>query len=158
LSETLLLSPLQLATAYAVFANGGYLIKPYIVDFVLNVKGKKIYQSAPVVSAQKGDASILNRTVALHVVSSRNVEMINTRLMRRFQRETLDRRTTQDQAMEWAGRLGNDKQGINHWFVGYDDKKVVVVWFGSKTAEKMKSGLRSTVLPIGLNFIRQAEK
>ncbi len=40
-------SPLQTARAYAVFANGGYLIEPYIVQRVEGVDGEILYENRP---------------------------------------------------------------------------------------------------------------
>ena len=41
------LTPLEIARGYAVFANGGYLIKPYILDKVIDRDGNVIYQANP---------------------------------------------------------------------------------------------------------------
>ncbi len=41
------LTPLQVATGYAVFANGGYLVSPYILDKVIDRNGNVIYQATP---------------------------------------------------------------------------------------------------------------
>ncbi len=41
------LSPLQMATGYATFANGGYRVKPYYVDRIEDANGKLLQQSAP---------------------------------------------------------------------------------------------------------------
>ena len=40
-------SPLQMARGYSVFANGGYLIEPYIVQRVEDVNGEVLYQNQP---------------------------------------------------------------------------------------------------------------
>lgn len=39
---------LQMATAYAAIANGGTLMKPYIVSKVMNLNGNVVYQNSPV--------------------------------------------------------------------------------------------------------------
>ena len=39
------LTPLQIASGYAVFANGGYRVKPYIVDKIIDRKGNIVYQT-----------------------------------------------------------------------------------------------------------------
>lgn len=38
------LTPLELVTGYAVFANGGYLVTPYVIDKILNEENEIIYQ------------------------------------------------------------------------------------------------------------------
>tara|TARA_B100000780_G_scaffold275589_1_gene242479 strand:+ start:17244 stop:19742 length:2499 start_codon:yes stop_codon:yes gene_type:complete len=39
------LTPLQIASGYAVFANGGYRVKPYILDKIIDRKGNIVYQA-----------------------------------------------------------------------------------------------------------------
>ncbi len=39
-------TPLQMAAAYAVFANGGYRVTPHFVDSVANVGGGTLYQAS----------------------------------------------------------------------------------------------------------------
>jgi len=41
------LTPLEVARGYAAFANGGYRVEPYLVDRVLDVNGKIVYQALP---------------------------------------------------------------------------------------------------------------
>lgn len=43
-------TPLEMARAYAVFDNGGYLIEPYIIDRILDNQGNEIYKANPVVA------------------------------------------------------------------------------------------------------------
>jgi penicillin-binding protein 1A len=45
-------SPLQMARAYAVFSNGGYLIEPYIISRVELGNGDVIYQNQPLTVCQ----------------------------------------------------------------------------------------------------------
>lgn len=43
----ILATPLQILTAYAAFANGGLLMKPYTVKSILNVTGETIWEASP---------------------------------------------------------------------------------------------------------------
>ena len=40
-------TPLQMAVGYAVFANGGYRVKPFLIDRIANASGKVVWQAAP---------------------------------------------------------------------------------------------------------------
>ena len=42
------LTPLELATGYAVFANGGYLVKPYVITKILDDQNNVIFEHKPV--------------------------------------------------------------------------------------------------------------
>ncbi|WP_371930721.1 penicillin-binding protein 1A [Alishewanella sp. SMS8] len=46
------LTPLEVVTGYAVFANGGHLVQPYVVDKVINAEGKVVYQHQPLLACQ----------------------------------------------------------------------------------------------------------
>lgn len=41
------LTPLQVATGYAVFANGGYKVEPYLVEKILNFDGHAVFEALP---------------------------------------------------------------------------------------------------------------
>lgn len=43
-------TPLEMARAYAVFDNGGYLIEPYIIDRIIDAQGYELYQANPVIA------------------------------------------------------------------------------------------------------------
>ncbi|MDP4527873.1 penicillin-binding protein 1A [Alkalimonas delamerensis] len=47
------LTPLELANGYAVFANGGYLVDPYVIDRIYNEEGELIYQHQPRIACPK---------------------------------------------------------------------------------------------------------
>ncbi len=49
---TAAVSPLTMARAYAVFANGGFLVDPYFVDRVVDRDGKEVYKSQPAVACR----------------------------------------------------------------------------------------------------------
>nr|WP_252738827.1 penicillin-binding protein 1A [Colwellia sp. D2M02] len=44
------LTPLEIATGFAAFANTGYLISPYIIDRIENSEGEIIYQADPLMA------------------------------------------------------------------------------------------------------------
>ncbi|MEW5682473.1 MAG: PBP1A family penicillin-binding protein [Pseudomonadota bacterium] len=47
------LTPLELVTGYAVFANGGYLVTPYVIDKVLSDEGEVIFEQNPAIACQQ---------------------------------------------------------------------------------------------------------
>ncbi len=52
---TLPATPLQMATGYATFANGGYKVVPYLIDRIENSAGKVLFQAAPLVVCRSCD-------------------------------------------------------------------------------------------------------
>ncbi|MEG9475018.1 penicillin-binding protein 1A [Mannheimia indoligenes] len=52
-------TPLEMARAYAVFNNGGYLIEPYIIDRIIDAQGYELYQANPVVACSVCDNPVI---------------------------------------------------------------------------------------------------
>lgn len=46
-------TPLEMARAYAVFDNGGYLIEPYIIDRILDSQGNELFKANPAIACLK---------------------------------------------------------------------------------------------------------
>lgn len=46
-------SPIMMARAYAVFANGGFLVDPYFIDSIVDRDGKEVYKAHPVVACRR---------------------------------------------------------------------------------------------------------
>jgi penicillin-binding protein 1A len=44
------LTPLEVATGFAAFANGGFLVKPYLIERIENSEGEIIYQADPAIA------------------------------------------------------------------------------------------------------------
>lgn len=52
-------TPLEMARAYAVFDNGGYLIEPYIIDRIIDAQGYELYQANPVIACSICDHPVV---------------------------------------------------------------------------------------------------
>ena len=46
-------TPLQMASAYAVFANGGYRVAPYLIARITDAKGNVLSEAKPVVGGRE---------------------------------------------------------------------------------------------------------
>ncbi|HET6629788.1 MAG TPA: PBP1A family penicillin-binding protein [Woeseiaceae bacterium] len=46
-------TPLDMAQAYATFANGGYAVEPYIIQAIFNAEGKALYRADPAVVCRR---------------------------------------------------------------------------------------------------------
>ncbi|HSI41997.1 MAG TPA: penicillin-binding protein 1A [Xanthobacteraceae bacterium] len=115
-------SVLELASAYAPFANGGVGVVPHVIDSVRDDKGKVIYSSA-------GDN-------LGQVVSPAYVGMMN-----RMLRETLLTGTARRADLPgWpaAGKTGTSQDYRDAWFVGYTNRFVTAVWLGNDDASPTK--------------------
>ena len=66
------LTPLEIVSGYALFANGGYQVKPYLLDKVVDRNGKIIYQAVP--ASACSDCTITNNSIESRDTSSSNVD------------------------------------------------------------------------------------
>jgi penicillin-binding protein 1A len=108
-------SPLELVSAYAPFANGGFAVAPHVIERVRDAGGKTLYARA---------------TQALgRIVDARYVAMMNGMM-----HETLISGTARHADLPgWAaaGKTGTSQDFRDAWFVGYTAHLVAGVWLGN---------------------------
>jgi len=108
-------SPLELVSAYAPFANGGFAVAPHVIERVRGADGKTLYARA---------------TQALgRIVDARHVAMMNGMM-----HETLVSGTARHADLPgWAaaGKTGTSQDFRDAWFVGYTAHLVAGVWLGN---------------------------
>jgi penicillin-binding protein 1A len=113
---------LELAGAYAPFANGGHGVLPHIITRVRDGDGKVLYQRR---------RSTIGQVVALNDVGAMN-DMLNA---------TIRFGTGQKAAIEGheaAGKTGTTQSFRDAWFVGYTAHYVGGVWIGNDNGRRMK--------------------
>ena len=101
-------TPLQVAGAYAVFANGGYRITPYLIDRVTDSNGKVIMQSKPVVAGDAAARAIDPRTAWIMDDILRGVATYGTAARARVLLKRND----------IAGKTGTTNESVDAWFSG----------------------------------------
>ena len=134
-------TPLELVTAYAPFANGGIAVQPHIILRVKTAQGKLLYQ-------RKGAS--FGR-----VIEPQHVAMMNTMMQ-----ETLTTGTAKRAELpNWqaAGKTGTSQDYRDAWFVGYTGLLVGGVWLGNddNSPTRRASGAN---LPVDIwsRFMREA--
>jgi penicillin-binding protein 1A len=108
-------SPLEMVSAYATFANGGMAAAPHIVERVRAADGHVLYDRA---------AQPLGR-----IVDARYVGMMNTMMQ-----QTLLSGTARNASLPgWqaAGKTGTSQDFRDAWFIGYTAHLVTGVWLGN---------------------------
>jgi penicillin-binding protein 1A len=116
-------SVLEMAGAYAPFANGGYGVLPYVIKRIKNADGKVLYE-------RKGNGPGA-------VISATYVGMMNAML-----RETVRQGTATRAAIKgWdvAGKTGTSQDYRDAWFIGYTATMVTAVWLGNDDSSPMRS-------------------
>jgi penicillin-binding protein 1A len=108
-------SPFELVSAYATFANGGFAISPHVVERIRTADGKTLYQRS---------AQPLGR-----VVDARYIGMMNTMMQQTLLSGTA--RTASLPGWQAAGKTGTSQDYRDAWFIGYTSHLVAGVWLGN---------------------------
>ncbi|WP_442594282.1 penicillin-binding protein 1A [Parapusillimonas sp. JC17] len=143
-------TPLQLAGAYAVFANGGYRVPPYLIDHVTDSAGKVIMQSKPIMAGDAAARAIDPRTVYVMNDMMRGVATQGTgaRVHRELKRNDI------------GGKTGTTNDSHDAWFAGFTPKLVGIAWMGFDQPRSLGSSETGggASLPIWLNYMRTTLK
>jgi penicillin-binding protein 1A len=136
-------TPLSLAAAYAVFANGGHAITPWHLLRVTDKDGNVLEQFSP--------------PPLRPAIDARNA-FITTSLMR-----DVIRRGTATAAMslgrqDIAGKTGTTNEHHDAWFAGFQATRVAVAWMGYDQPRPLGSGETGggTALPIWVRYMSEA--
>jgi penicillin-binding protein 1A len=142
-------TPLQMAGAYAVFANGGYKVSPYLISKVTDADGKILSQANP---DQAGDEK--NR-----VIDERNAFLMDSMLKDVVRFGTATKALALKRS-DISGKTGTTNDSIDAWFAGYQPKLVGIAWIGYDQPKNL--GNRETggglALPIWINYMQKALK
>jgi penicillin-binding protein 1A len=143
-------TPLQLAGAYSVFANGGYRITPYLIDRVTDSSGKVVMQSKPLVAGDSAARAIDPRTAFVMDDMLRGVATYGTAARARAVLKRND----------IAGKTGTTNESVDAWFSGYTPSLEATAWLGYDQPKSL--GSRETgggaALPIWLSYMQEMLK
>src|SRR6185503_15565052 len=142
-------TPLQMAGAYAVFANGGYRVKPWFISRIEDNRGEVLYAAKPEVAG----------TDAERVLDERNA-FIMTTLMRDVVRYGTAARAMSLGRQDLAGKTGTTNDHVDAWFAGFQGRLVAIAWIGYDTPTNL--GTNETggmaALPIWMAYAAKALK
>ncbi len=141
-------TPLQLATGYGVFANGGYRVEPYLISKVIDAKGNVLFEATPSIA---GDSK-------LKVLDSRTAFVMDSLLQEVTKTGTAASSRPALGRSDIAGKTGTTNESMDAWFAGYNPNVVAVAWIGF---DKPKSlGDRETggglALPMWIRYMKTA--
>ena len=172
---TMAVTPMQMATAYAVFANGGYQVKPHIVQRVLDRDGHSVFEAKhPQVcracererrglAPEEGPASPAQAAAetppAPRAIDERNAFIMHSMLQDVVRRGTA-RRALALKRNDLAGKTGTTDAAADTWFNGYNPELVTTVWVGFPNygpLGELEYGSNNP-LPIWIDYMAEALK
>ena len=142
-------TPLQMASAYSVFANGGYRVNPWIISKVSEQRGKVLVETKPPALANTERA-----------IDERNAFMMSSLLQEITRSGTAARAQATLKRPDLYGKTGTTNDSMDAWFAGYQPTITAVTWIGYDTPRKL--GDRETggglSLPVWISFMETALK
>lgn len=134
-------TPLQLTSAYAVFANGGYRINPYLIERVDDASGKTVFQYQPKPSQQ-----VISPATDFLMVSAL--------------KDVIDEGTGSSALVlgrkDLAGKTGTTNEQMDAWFIGFNGDVVATSWIGYDDPKSVREYGAQAALPIWIKFMQKA--
>jgi penicillin-binding protein 1A len=178
---TLQTTPLELASGFAVFANGGFRIEPYFIDRIEDPTGKAVYEARPrivneycdgpapgvaasadaaapaVTPARRGRCLLPPEQRAERVISPQNAWLMDSMMADVVTRGTARRALALGRS-DLAGKTGTTNDNKDTWFNGFNRDLVATVWVGfdqERSLGDSEEGSR-TAVPVWVHFMREA--
>jgi penicillin-binding protein 1A len=163
---TQLATPLQMATGYSVFANGGFKVDWYLVTRIEDAKGKVVFEVKPKVVCAAcevpdgaGSNSVPEDRRAPRVLSAQNAWLMSD-IMHDVATQGTGKRTNELGRDDLAGKTGTTQTAKDNWFNGFNSNLVATVWIGyddERTLGEREEGA-STAVPVWNLFMAEALK
>jgi penicillin-binding protein 1A len=138
-----------MAGAYAVFANGGYKVNPYLISKITDANGKVLSEVKP---DKAGDEA--NR-----VIDARNAFVMDN-MLRDVVKGGTARKALVLNRSDLAGKTGTTNDSFDAWFAGYQPNIVGIAWIGFDQPRNL--GNHETggglALPIWIDYMQKALK
>jgi len=142
-------TPMQMATAYSVFANGGYLTAPWLIQKITDERGKTLVEvaSKEVQESQRA-------------IDARNAFVMTSLLQEVTRSGTAARARSILKRDDIYGKTGTTNDSHDAWFAGYHPSVTAITWMGYDTPKSL--GDRETggglSLPVWIGFMQTALK
>ncbi|XYJ10183.1 penicillin-binding protein 1A [Telluria sp. B2] len=143
-------TPLQMAGAYAVFANGGYRVSPYLISKVTDSSGKVLSEARPERAGVEAN----------RVIDARNAFLMDSMLRDVARYGTAAKAQQALKRPDIAGKTGTTNDSIDAWFAGYQPKLVGIAWMGYDQPKNLgnKETGGGLALPIWIGYMQTVLK
>jgi len=141
-------TPWQMLSAYAVFANGGYHVNLHLISKVTDSSGKVLMEAQPLVAGDEAN----------RVLDQRNAYIMDSLLKDVARYGTAARASVALKRSDIAGKTGTTNDSHDAWFAGYGGDLVAVGWMGFDQPRPL--GDRETggglALPMWISYMAKA--
>lgn len=151
---SLSVNPLDLATAYAVFANGGYKVEPFLIDHITDSNGHILLQAKATQVCRQSNCATAD-TSAPRVIPEDVAFLMDSAL-----KDVIQHGTASDARVlnrkDIAGKTGTTNEQVDAWFAGYSPNLVVTTWIGFDTPHPLHEYASRLALPLWIDFMKTA--
>ena len=158
-------TPMQMAKAYAVLANGGYRVEPYFIHAIYDASGEQIFTADPAIACPQCpetlDAINTPEAVAINlapqVLTPQNVWLMTSMMRDVIQRGT-GRKARVLGRTDLAGKTGTTNDQKDAWFSGFNHALVTTAWVGFDKLEPLGRGETGgrAALPVWIDYMAVA--
>lgn len=178
-------TPLEVATGFAVFANGGHLVEPFYIDRIEGPAGQIVYSAEPttvcadcaqaVYAVSEAEAAkrtavsatflaptalpaTARRTHPAERTISPEVAFLMNDIMKDVITRGTGRRALALGRSDLRGKTGTTNSSVDTWFNGFNDSLVATVWVGTDDNRPLGEGEEGarTAVPIWVEYMREA--
>ena len=170
------LTPLEVVSGYAVFANGGFRVMPYFIERIEGADGEVLFQAEPATVCRRceapdwayGDEDFVGPptredmppvNLAERVLTPQNVYLMRSMMLDVVRRGT-GRRARALHRSDIAGKTGTTNDQHDAWFSGFTSDLVTTTWVGFDQPKPLgdhETGGRAA-LPMWIDFMREGLK
>lgn len=146
-------TPIDMARGYAVFANGGYLIEPYLIERIADPEGREVFVATPATAC----SDCAGTPAAPLAISPANAYVMTDVMTDVIQRGTAQAARSLGRR-DLAGKTGTTNDRRDAWFVGFNADVVAAAWVGFDQERSLgdnEEGGR-TALPMWVAFMQEA--
>lgn len=154
---SLSISPMELTAAYAVFANGGYKVEPYLIDHITDKDGKILLQAKPSVVCSNDCNNMDHSTLAPRVIPE-DITYLMTSAMKDVIKHGTARAARVLNRPDIAGKTGTTNDAVDSWFAGFNGDLVTVTWIGFDNPKSLHEYAAGLALPLWIDFMKVALK
>lgn len=136
------LTPMQLATAYAVFANGGYAVHPFFIAKITDQRNNTLFE--------------VPKPALTQVITPQNAYLMTQAMQSVIQTGTAKAATVLKRS-DLAGKTGTTNNQVDAWFSGFNSNLLATVWVGFDNSEQsLHEYGAQAALPIWIQFMKNA--
>ncbi len=154
---SLSVTPMELTTAYASIANGGFRIEPYLIDHVTNRHGETLLVANPATVCSPQEEEIQGNHCAPEIIPKDLAFLVHSALQSVIDHGTATAAKSLGRK-DLAGKTGTTNEQVDAWFAGYHPDLVTVTWFGYDTPHPLHEYAATLALPLWIDYMKGALK